>query len=355
MSEVEKSTERPFNLMFFLKRFPPKVSIYDVNLFTAWVTPEHRAAIISSSKNAPGAEFFTQGAEKLVCIGIRVDADKLLNALSLGRHIIDGIIDGFSIALNRGSLPIVSSLVIVCDGTDPVGKWVSFSPIAWTWFGAAKPSRDDEPDDRTKILINAVIPFFDVITRAHPNHDSSLARQIAQSLKMYRHGASADSFAVEFICKCSALEGLVCAHNENKGERLRTRLPILFREDASVTSNRIKKIWKDRNLAIHESAGFYSEHSAGSHPVQAHLNEINYLFRGTVSFALSHLKDCATVKGLWRSSETHQLPVWALDRRSDSTFMAAHNTIHETHLKLPDINKWFDACLKHAREERNAL
>jgi hypothetical protein len=167
---------------------------------------------------------------------------------------------------------------------------------------------------------------------------------------MYRHGVSATSFAVEYICKFSALEGLVCEKQDKKAALLRNRLPQLFRRDPLVTADKIQKLWNDRNAAIHESAGFYSAHAAGSRPVQAFMNEIDYLFRGTVAFVIDGLKKRRNLPELWATVQSFELPPWALVRPTAE--LLPHATLMDSGVAAPWARKLFDEQLKLAHQRR---
>lgn len=344
--------QRSFDLVFFIRGFPEKLSLYDESVFATVVHPAVIPTLATSTEGLHGGDFFN-GADRLACFGIRLGAPSTKEAISAGRYVVDAMIDGLSLAIPR-PLPKVGFLVIVCDDTQEHGQWVHFSPIAWLKMSQSKSAPHDGPSPRERSILELVSPFMDVIAESHPHHDSDLAHQLVQSLKMYRHGAEANSFAVEFICKFSALEGLVCGEKELKGPSLRDRLPRLFRNDEIVTAARIQRLWEDRNAAIHASAGFYSVHAKGTRAVQTHLSEVDYLFRGVVAFAIGRLKEARTVPELWAAGDTFDLPGWALDRKGDAFQLAVHDQFTETGVTLPWARGWFAANLEEARRQREA-
>ena len=78
-------------------------------------------------------------------------------------------------------------------------------------------------------------------------------------MKMYRAGAQTEDFGLEFICKWSALEGLVCGGElRNKGQLLRDRLSALLPSPPGETEMLVKELWKFRSQAVHEALAFKS-------------------------------------------------------------------------------------------------
>jgi len=342
-------TGRQFDVVFFLKRFPSKVAIYDHHLFAHRVAPNVPAAIIKSVTGLQFSDFFEEHCPGLASVGQRIEAGSVDEALDRTRYSADAMIDAFSIALDRGDVPRIANLALVIDSADGVGKWMAFSPTSWIKFSPEKPDATEGLPGHSQSLLNSVTPFFNVIAGIHPNHDCQLARQVTQSMKMHRHGATADSFAIEFICKFSALEGLVCALQSGKRRLLTERLPLLFRDDGRITPERVANLWESRNAAVHESAGFYSSHSAGSKSVQTHLNDLDMLFRGTMVFAIAHLESCPTVADLWKKAAAYELPPWS---RRRSNILTAHRLAADLHTPVPWAKKWFDENLAFAQRQR---
>ncbi len=345
----DSAPQRSFDLVFFIRGFPEKLSLHK-SVFATVVHPEVIPTLAKSTEGLHGGDFF-EGADRLACFGIRLGAPSTKEAIGAGRYVVDAMIDGLSLAIPR-PLPKVGLLAIVCDDTREHGYWAHFSPIAWVRMSPAAPNSQESPSPWARSVFGLVSPFMDVIAENHPNHDSDLARQLVQSLKMFRHGAEANSFAVEFICKFSALEGLVCGEKEKKGPALRDRLPRLFRHDGKVTVARIQRLWEDRSAAIHASAGFYSAHAKGTRAVQIHLSEVDYLFRGVVAFAIGRLKEARTVPELWAAGDKFDLPEWARDRKGDAFELAVHDHFGDTGVTLPWARDWFAANLEEARRQR---
>jgi hypothetical protein len=337
------SKERQFDVTFFIQNFPAKLTISDENFFTHGVDERSQAVLSQDTHGLIGGDFF-QKPGRLTMAGYRLEAASTQDALRFSWGQMEGLIDGFSVILERGSFPKVANLALVIDSAEGTAEWVAYSPIIWAWFGPKETRPGEELGDSQKRVLEQLIPFFDVCSGAHPRHETALAKQLQQSLKMFRHGAQANSFAVEFICKFCAWEGLVCSPGMPKWAQMSSRLPELFRNDPGFSLVRLKQIWKDRGLAVHESAGFH-------HPVEAHLSEINHLFRANVAFATAYLGECTTVTELWTRAASFQLPAWALERQKASHFMAARDMVSKTGVQVPQFSNLFEACIQAARRK----
>jgi len=347
-STTPASASRTVDVIHFIKGFPPQLGIFDANVFSASIDQSQFEGLAAETASMMGGEFFST-ARSITCLGIRTESDSIRDAVGFTRYYADALIDGLSLGLSR-PLPTVSTLCVVHDSAEPTPRWLGFSPELWIRFGTEKSDPNAPPSLHAQQLLAAAAPVLDIVSKSFPQHDTEVARQLAQSFKMFRHGVSATSFAVEYICKFSALEGLICAKQDGKAALLRNRLPQLFRKDPLVNANKIQKLWNDRNAAIHESAGFYSAHAAGSRPVQAYMNEIDYLFRGTVAFVIDGLRKHSNLPDLWATVHSFELPPWALVRPTSQ--LLPHAMVMDSGVAAPWARKLFDEQLESAHKRR---
>lgn len=340
-------SERTFDVIHFIRGFPSTLNICDENCFTAFIDSSQFPFISNETAGLPGADF--EKLRSLAILGVRLESDSARDAVSFTRHYAEAVIDGLSLGLER-PLPVVSAIAVVHDHAKADPTWISFSPVSWVHFSATPPTLNAAPTERAQVLLQAAAPLLDIVSKVFPQHDSEVARRLAHSLKMYRHGATANSFAVEFICKFAALEALVTSEHSNIGEQLRTRLPTLFRKDGKVTAGSVEDIWLARNVAVHASAGFYSKHLAGSKPVHQHTKEVEFLYLGAVAFFAAHLKTHTRLTELWKEVVKFELPGWALERTSQS--LHAHEYFMDSNKSVPWAPALFERELTRARRQR---
>jgi hypothetical protein len=349
-----------FDLVFFVKNLPTRCHFHGDNFFMAVYSADALTKLTDAlqSSKEPGvpswAPFFLNAPPDGICaVGIRNDRETVGDALALARHNLDALIDGLSLVVD--TLPEVSPLVVVCaEGRDD-GWLQTFSPTAWIQMMDAK-GKDgaDEWAKRNASVFDTVFPFFDVVTGEHAASKTALARQLSHSLKMYRHGAATQVFALEYIAKFSALEGLVCGGTKSgKGKMLRERIPLLFRTDSTVDAALIDKLWEFRNASVHESQGFYSEFSSETKPVQVHIDKIERLFAGVVIFAVVHLGVAADVAHLWNHVTKYSLPEFARSHRPPSNMRVPGEKMHGgVGLQLKGARALFEWCLQAGKSQQ---
>ncbi len=246
------------------------------------------------------AHFFRKpDPAEFTVIGFRIEAEAEKDALELAKHHLGGFIDGLAVILERG-LPEVSPLVqIRPTGQADVRLFLTGEPT-WAYLRSEDPASADSWRERCEKVFQALFPFFDIASGLHEQRDTSLCRQLLYSMKMYRHGAATGTYGLEFICKWSALEGLVCG-GERDGKRmlLLNRVPALFRTDRAVIEEKVKELWTLRNEAVHEARAFHTDHLHESSVLAIEIEEVERLFLAVVVFALDHLDKADSVKALW--------------------------------------------------------
>ncbi len=160
-------------------------------------------------------------------------------------------------------------------------------------------------------------------------------------MKMYRHGAATGIYGLEFICKWSALEGLVCGGEPaGKLAMLLNRMPALFPAARTTVEEKVKEL-KLRNEAVHEARAFHTDHLSDSNML-SRLKSTRWrqLFLAVVVFAFDHLGKADSVTTLWPLVVGHQLPTFASQQRpSDMPRYVITSYMLNTHL----IGKGFGA------------
>jgi hypothetical protein len=216
----------------------------------------------------------------------------------------------------------------------------------WAYLHPKDPASAASWRERGEKVFRALNPFFDIASGLHARRDTSLARQLLYSMKMYRHGAATGIYGLEFICKWSGLEGLVCGgEREAKRALLLQRMPALFAAEKAAVEAKMKELWNLRNEAVHEARAFYSEHLDESKLLALETDEVERLFLAVVVFALDHIDRADSVKTLWPFAAGYQLPAFASQKRPDDMpRYAVTNFLLNPHL----IGKGFGALIDAA-------
>jgi hypothetical protein len=165
-------------------------------------------------------------------------------------------------------------------------------------------------------------------------------------MKMYRHGAATGRYGLEFICKWSGLEGLVCGGERNrKREMLLQRVPALFPAERSAIETTVKELWILRNEAVHEARAFYREHLDEGQVRALEIDNVEHLFLAAVAFTLDYLDRADSVKTLWSFAAGYQLPVFVTQKRpSDIPRFAVTNYLLNPYLIGTGISAIIDAA-----------
>jgi hypothetical protein len=260
---------------------------------------------------------------------------------------LSGIIDGLSLLLDE--LPRVAEIVLVREEDSPDLKMLGYSDHGWANFLPTKTDSAEAWKRRTQQLRDCLLQFFDLWTAGGPEAATDLGRQIRYSVKMYRHGVQARAWGVEYVCKFSALEGLVCGPaTSHKSQLLRQRLPALFR-DPSLEAQ-VERLWDLRCDASHQAKAFYSDSFPDAEPLQMHIGLLDQLFTGALVFALDNLQK-QSVPQLWASVASYRMPPYAAQvRPADMHRIPALRLTLDLHLRWPGMGESFGACFK-ANEE----
>lgn len=121
---------------------------------------------------------------------------------------------------------------------------------------------------------------------------------------------------MEFICKWSALEGLVCGGTRSGKRRLLLeRLAALFRDEKQQVETEVNDLWITRNDAVHEAKAFRSTQLAESSPLAGPIESTDRLFLAVVAFALAHIEAVDSITDLWARVRTYSLPDPVKERR----------------------------------------
>lgn len=345
-----------WNLAIYLKGFPEHYRFRDQHYFMAPVTEEHVQLLKACAEKMPADKRFFENtpATALTVVAFCVEAKDQEEALVAALHQVEGIIDAISLVTD-GALPNYCSLVEMREGDSPDSQIVHAAAPQWIFME----SDNDEPAalwrDRNDKLFAAINPFLDIASGAHPRCGTPLCRQLLYSMKMFRWGRTVGDFGLEFVCKWSALEGLVCGgETSNKTQLLRSRIPLLFPNSINTKAT-VEKLWKFRHEAVHEARAFHSDKLHDSPPFAVEMDEVELFFRAVFVFALASVNTAATVKDLWSSTAGFSAPPEVLQQRPHAIArFPASNILLTSGFSIQGGGKLFDLAFAQHHASLNA-
>ena len=291
------------------------------------------------------ASFFAElKPQDCTVIALRLEAATESEAVKLSQHIVEGFIDIVAMLVDR-DLPSVCPLVHVRQETEDDSYLIEVGPSGWAYFQTQDSGSIEVWENRCRRLFEALFPLMDIVAAIHPRRQTPLARQLMYSIKMYRHGAVTGVFGLEYICKWSALEGLVCGGEVRQKRRLlQERIPRLFPPDRQTElEDKIGNLWRLRNEAVHEARAFDSDYLHEAPLLAPQIEEVEFLFAVVVLFALRHLETTDSVQGLWTMEVGEAaVPDWLSLRPQDMPRIAVGDVRFDTNLLLRGGGKMFD-------------
>jgi hypothetical protein len=310
---------RLWNVVFILCGLREDHLFRDTHYFLAPCTPGMTATfrkLGEEERCAPVRRFFDTGPEvKFFAAAFRIKASEMKLAHTEAEFYLHGLLDGLAPHVDH-MVPKIGPFFLIAPVGDKDMQLFLTGRQGWAYIHSKEAAAAEAWKEREKSLFIATLPFFDIASGIHPHRNTPLARQLLYSMKMFRSGAESDVFGVEFLCKWSALEGLVCAGEKRKGELLRDRIPEIYptSEQAAVL-NDVKVLWKLRNEASHEARAFDSDYLEGSRGLAVQIESVERLFVGVVVFALAHINCADSVKSLWTKTAAYELPALIRERR----------------------------------------
>jgi hypothetical protein len=297
-----------WDLVFFLKGYPAKYRFGDKHYFLMAVTAEKLAelATVCRERFPDSAVFFDPAqADQFTAFGYRCEAEDQQAAIDLAYTCLNGFIDGASLILGH-ELPRHGPVAFIREADDDDARICLMIGPQWSYFDSHDGSSEAWADQAAQIF-KQLWPFFDVIAGIHARRETALANQLIYSLQMYRYGVSAALAGVEFICKWSALEGLVSVTERPKRRRIVERLETLFADRKAEIATTVNALWDVRNNAVHEA-----RLSGAVSPMQ----QLDELFLGVAIFAIAHLDLAESLEQLWSFAPVFQIPSFVKKTRT---------------------------------------
>lgn len=305
------------------------------------------------AKQVPSLRGFLEkhSGRKFAYIGVRNAEEQEDDSLANAWQVMDGIIDGFRLLRDLEDID-VSNVVQIREGDSTDCLLKLYSKRGWAMWDSKDPELNKSWQEREKCFADHILHFFEVVANSGVGC-SGLGAQIQYSAKMFRHGSEAQVFGVEYLCKFSALEGLVCGSVRRKKQALLTeRLRTLFRRSPRKIEDDVAELWDLRCVASHQGNAFHFEEIPCVDHLGGKIELVEFLFIGSLVFALSQVGQKATVDELWKDIATYDLPDYALlERGKVRPKVPLLRFILNTHLDLKGAGNWMDNAYLQPREK----
>lgn len=305
------------DFLFLVIGIPTGQFVRDKNYFVASPDTDTQKKFQEIAKWLPGLQAFLleNHTSTVVCIGVRNDFKEEKEAADSAWTTLSGIVDGYSLLIDA-SVPKVSSFFLIRTGDELDVAIKAYGEGGWAHISSMSTESGKQWQEVKGKLFNRMLRFFDVAVRLDPKCQTPLAHQLLYSVRMFRHGTDSRVFGIQFLCKFSALEGIVCGSaNRSKEALLKERLRHLLRRNNRPVEAEVKELWELRCSASHQAKAFRLMGIPGSVTHGAYIDRLEYMFRAALVFALDNLDTSTTVEDLWSKVSGYELPDYALSER----------------------------------------
>ncbi len=300
-SKTEKLQVVRYDVIFFLGGVPSELMIRDKHLLIATIQESFRDSLNKLGESVPEFQRWITRWPRYAMAVFRYDVSDREEAFERAYEALAGICDVYSLLLDN-AVPSICPVVKIRKGEALDATIHCFSKgQSRVTSHSADGATEKRWKARREKLLGRFLQLFDVLGNADARLSSTeIGHQLKLSLKMFSHGCRASNVGIEFLCKFSALEGLVCGGVQNQKQKLlKERLGPLFTNVPSVDTL-IARLWKLRCEASHQSKAFTDEF------VQANV-DVEFLLMGTVDFMVSHLNQANTIEDVWSRNLGHIL------------------------------------------------
>ncbi|MDB6122467.1 MAG: hypothetical protein JWQ71_1460 [Pedosphaera sp.] len=337
------------DILFLVRGIPEDRRLHARHFFMAKPSNVFNRQIFELAKILPELRHFIEERpeENLICAGFRNEHKGESETIEKAWSALGNIIDGFAFTID-GRLPEVCPVILVRESDAPHAKVMTYRSGGWAHFHPNTPDSAAKWQERELKLFGRLLTFFDIVAGGDPKYKNDLGFQVGYSAKMFRCGGQAKNFGVEYLCKFSALEGLVCgAEKEGKEKLLKERLARLFAKSPRDVKKDVKRLWKLRCEASHQAKAFYDEEIPDSNQLQTETVLIEYFLTGVLVFALDQVENAKSVAELWTMLPGYTLPDYALfERPADMPKLPIMNMVRDTKLYWRDAGLLVDMVYK---------
>lgn len=315
--------------VFFADKLPAELHIHSSDATLTALDKSTRDFLQQCPRLPVQMKTALNGAPHLSACFVRNSVSEEDESLEQAHAQVAALLDTY--ALIAFETPKLLPVVIICDDGShhaKVGLFEIEGPgNVFIGEAAAKFQK------RSAFLLQRLLPAFDLIESNAAENE--LAERLRVFARMFHLGRIAHQRQVQFLCKFTAVESLVCGSQERgRGPKLRERLPSLFK--GRLTSERVKELWELRCGASHEGSGEWTSF------VNA-LADIDYLALGCAIFAVDHLGLITSLDDLWKKASKYHLPS---DLFVDAISFAAQKAFNPLATFDAKIFKWAEIFAK---------
>ena len=301
-----------FHVVFLVLGIPPEFAISHINYGFARPMGEAAKTFDALAERDPVFKQFLGDAptDSLHIASFRIKGDyDRSKAISHTLFRMNSLLDGYCL-LKEIITPRLSPIILVRENLSNDLLVLHCKNHGWAHHHSKEGTEFEAWKQYETDFMTKLIPFFDIAGGDSLQPLNEIEQQILSSANMFRAGVESNSFAIEYLCKFAALEGLVCGVERNeKRKLLQTRLQALFSK-TTVSEAMISDLWNKRSEAIHQSKALEHELLPNSYPLQVKTDDIHFLFNGALVFALESKTNHLSLKALWTSAGGFALPEW---------------------------------------------
>ncbi len=176
---------------------------------------DQKKQIIKISEHFQGvANWLRNSTGRFSAAVFRNEHEEEKTAFSEAFERLSGILDGYAFLTEDVTLG-VCPLVVVRERDEPDAQIKLFANRAMISWGSPTENAEQAWESRKSQLLSRFLVFFDAVAGGYLNFDTEVVNQLGLSAKMFRHGQKSESYGIEFLCKFTALEGMVCGPREH--------------------------------------------------------------------------------------------------------------------------------------------
>ena len=343
----KRNTIMQRDIVFFVRDLPEGFLLHDKNaFFMTAIDPGFEQILIRDTKQISELAIFLQPRKgsKVYCVGFRNDVEDESAAIERAWTGLQGILDAFAFVIER-RLPEVCAVIQVRENDGQDAQLKVYRSNFWAHFHHPNSDSNEKWKERQKSLSNRLLRLVDIVSGRSSAHQNDLAYQLTYSSRMFSCGANSGTVGVEYLCKFSALEGLVCGPaTANKRKLISERLTVLFSESERNVDADITELWDVRCEASHQAKAFYNCSIPDSNWIQAEVVLVEFYLVGMLVFALDNIEKAKTVDELWKNVRGYVLPTYALlERPADMPKLIVSKFIIPTPISVPGAGAFIDA------------
>lgn len=330
------------DILFFVRGLPQKYHISGKHFFMASDEGALCKLLTEIAESVPEFKesIFEISVGNMSVAGFRNNYENESDSVCDAWQRLEGILDGVSLLTEEQQCK-VSSIFLLRQGHSPDAELKLYMPKGRVRWGTPTGEAAKAWGARHDQIANYVLAFVNCVSFEPWASLSEFRKQLAYSVKMFRYGIASGDPGIEYICKFSALEGLVCgSHTKNKIAMLKNRLKIIFEPSMKQIETDIQRLWEQRCEASHQAIAFDEK-------FQVDLPLLEKIFLGVFVFAVHHIEKAKTISELWDYASKFKLPGFVLLDPPTGTIKGPVRDIFiTTNLKITNIGRRFDPAFQ---------